>query len=139
MEFAERCKELAQRVMSKVNDPIAQQITGSRIPYITNTCKRRVAQCFLIASTKVSSPANSCLTKATITQSMLHTLHKLTVVQLLKKIDFLVLKIDYRIDKYPELLLSMIHTNPVQTCNGIASISCLYSVTHILPVFQSIC
>ena len=26
MEFADRCKELAQRVMSKVNDPIEQQI-----------------------------------------------------------------------------------------------------------------
>jgi len=26
MEFADRCKELAQRVMSKVNEPIAQQI-----------------------------------------------------------------------------------------------------------------
>jgi len=26
IEFADRCKELAQRVISKVNDPIAQQI-----------------------------------------------------------------------------------------------------------------
>ena len=26
MEFADRCKELAQRVMSRVNEPIAQQI-----------------------------------------------------------------------------------------------------------------